>query len=283
MHKFILSTFLLFHAIIISGQEPKLELRGILETRNTTEYLGTTEIHLRVLGLDTNSLFHYHLEEITAAQDDQGHELKSMMNSFYDIYYSIPFFRIRLKSTERQAKKIAFIEGKYSVIKPSIEKGTKIVVKNILTKYNKNLMSTSHPDIQVKLLDEAALKKLQKENMQKYEAELKKAKTSGSFVERIRAGFGELLDETFFGLTASITEEYTLNFYTKQKEETLLRIFIMDSKGSIKGESLISKYYNITDIELDEKPQSDWQMVMVLKDENSTTTYPFRLENIELP
>jgi len=274
----ITSLFLLLTSVTFSQ---KISVSEINEKRSTSEnsFYNECEIELKISGDEIRKYKFVKISKITKAIDDQGLDLinEDRTNSDYIKIDQTAKIKLETKVPSRKAKTIKELSGEVSLYNPNVANGSEIKIANYQSKTNVNLVP-GKSDIQILYLTKESYAKYVKENKDKKAEELKKLPEAARQI-------AEGLVGTFDGLFSSdeTDDSNKVYFYVNGDKAKFVDLFFEDAtgkkierNGSMSNNNLFTYYF-------DEKPNTNWKLVINIETDKSTKKVPFKLMDIELP
>ncbi|MBF4484744.1 MULTISPECIES: hypothetical protein [unclassified Flavobacterium] len=274
----ITSLFLLLTSVTFSQ---KISVSEINEKRSTSEnsFYNECEIELKIWGDEIRKYKFVKISKITKAIDDQGLDLinEDRTNSDYIKIDQTAKIKLETKVPSRKAKTIKELSGEVSLYNPNVANGSEIKIANYQSKTNVNLVP-GKSDIQILYLTKESYAKYVKENKDKKAEELKKLpEAARQLAEGLVGAFDGLFssDET--------DDSNKVYFYVNGDKAKFVDLFFEDAtgkkierNGSMSNNNLFTYYF-------DEKPNTNWKLVINIETDKSTKKVLFKLMDIELP
>lgn len=266
---------------VVFSQEINLFIQNIKEERSMSSEDSFIELTTIINGLRTDEFNQVKIKEITKAIDDQGNSLKRLESFFRDDYDQSNEIKIRLEAPARKSIRIKLIEGYIKYFSPSEDNNSKLIIKDLLDKYNENLLSSYYSDIKLTLIDKEALRKAKEGDEKEYKKQIDKLIKEGGLSEAL-VGTVDVFKQFFEGFSSFGSDEI-LSFYMEDKEDKIIEINIYNKKGeNIKYGSSRSGDHNLT-ISLREKATSGCKIEILIENEKAVKELKFSLTNIILP
>lgn len=263
------------------AQDVNLFVNDIKEERHLESDKSFVELSALIKGIKIDEFNQVKIKSITNAAADDGSTLQKKESFFGDDYSNNNELDIKLEAPTRKATNLVNIEGVLKYFSPTEANGGKVVVKNPLNYYNKNLLGKKYKDVKVTLVDKAALEKLKEKDEKEYQKKLNELKESGVIAE----GMAETVDafKQFFDGFGSFGNENALSFYVEDPNEKIVEILIYNADGE-KMNYGSSKYgSHKLSISLKEEAQPNWTIEVLVESEQALKELKFKIANVLLP
>ncbi|WKB82589.1 hypothetical protein QYR09_06035 [Cellulophaga lytica] len=266
---------------LILAQDVNLFVNDIKEERHLDSDKSFVELTALIKGVKVDEFNQVKIKSITSASADDGSTLQKKESFFGDDYSNNNELKIKLEAPTRKAINLINIEGVLKYFSPTEANGGKVIVKNPLNYYNKNLLSKKYKDVKVTLVDKAALDKLKEKDEKEYQKKLKELKESGVIAE----GMAETVDafKQFFEGFGGFDEKNALSFYVEDSKEKIVDIFIYNEEGKKMNYGSSRYGAHKLSISLKEEAQPNWTIEILIESEQALKEHTFKIASVLLP
>lgn len=284
----LIFTLLLFPTQIVFSQNVNVTVETIDESRSTSSWSHDNKLSLDLkikgITIDTDHLIR--VKEITNAVDDEGVQLMLKENTFgsREDFHTKDEFSIEFETTSRSATMIKTIEGILEYFTPSLESGSKVVIKEPLNKLNSRIVEMKDIDLIIEMTNQEALDIEQQRLKDSMHAALDTMKQDSLMGQPI-AAMAEGLVGMFEGLAkgfGSMMGENNFIFKIEDPNESLVEINIYDSTGKIQSNGE-SRSGDFTTKFMKNEPTNDYTIEIIIKDDSTLKEIPFTITNVVLP
>ena len=263
------------------AQDVNLFVNDIKEERYLESNKSFVELTALIKGIKVDDLNQIKIKSITTAAADDGSTLQKKESFFGDDYSSDNEFKIKLEAPTRKATKLVNIEGILKYFSPTEANGGKVLVKNPLTYYNKNLLSKKYKDVKLTLIDKAALDKLKEKDEKEYQEKIEELKKSGVMAEGMAETVGAF--KQFFDGFGNFGNENALSFYVEDSNEKIVDILIYNAEGKKMNYGRSKNGAHKLSISLSEEIQANWTIEILIESEQALKEHKFKIASVLLP
>ncbi len=271
-----------FYISLIYSQNPEFFINRIQnETIDDNYKIVTVEMEIKNISL--NEIHTLELLDNAIATDSVGNNFESdsfYSDKYYDRdnnYYSITFDSIPIGTNEFKN-----LKGKFKYLTPSTETGSLIIIKNVLKKFNTNLLDSSK--IKIVFMDVDNMRGLQVKN--KLQKKLTKiAKKNDLSITLFTEAINDYFEQLIFSRPENLTKQFL--GYVENPYNQVVQISLVDPSNSKKYKGNYG-VMNANGIKLMEysyfspvRPQA-LNAKIILEKNNAIKVYNFELENIKI-
>jgi hypothetical protein len=270
----------LFIGLSISVFAQKISVNSISEQRSTGDgsYSNRCDIELRIAGDEVRKYKFVRIAKISKAVDDQDLDLlmNEEDNEFeYKEIDQDARITIQTKIPSRKATVIKELSGEISLYGPTEANGGILKIANYQARVNTNLLPAD-AGLKLVYLNKASIEKYNKEQTQKQQEEINKLPAGAREI-------AELLVNTLSGFSGFGDEDNQTMFVMDGDETKLVELYFEDAAGKKVDRNGYTKSGNLIAYYFDEKPASNWKLVLNIETAGSIKTVPFKLVDIDLP
>jgi hypothetical protein len=286
--RFTLLFLLVFSCRYVSSQEIKILVEDVREERRSgfNKSRSLLELQIRVNGINVDDFNQIRILNITKAIDDKGNSLKRLKDLLYDgKFKSDNKLSIRLEAPSRESTKLELLEGVIECFVPSENKNSKVVINNLLEKYNQNLLQMVS-NSKLTLINRERLRNLKEKDSEEYNKKIEEIKKIGDLGEEAETNldrFKSLFDD--FSKFDDLKDKKSLAFYFEGDRDEIVDIIVYNDTGQKMntGSTRYGSKKMKMIVKLRKEPQINWRIEILLRNKESVKELKFSVADIFLP